>query len=243
MQRPGWHHSRRQKPCSSLSGLGHATHGNLTAALASVRQARAVALTSPVGCGRHAQCVRSPHCSGLQEYREHEASREHVELAYERIVNESFKARQRKGYRPGRGKRGEREAYELPPTILERFTGMLDKGVTAADAAKDMVVYIALALWAGFAYPLNAAPTMLLFVYAVFRTTKKRTRRKPDGPYFGGSAVFGAVLANLVFMFLAFSTAGVIANALPWWRIDLTTPQVAIFFSSVLTGPLNIWFR
>ena len=179
----------------------------------------------------------------MQEYRAHEASREHVELAYERIVNESFKARQRKGYRPGRGKRGERTAYEMPPTLVERFTRLVDMGVTAADAAKNMVVYTALALWGGFAYPLNAAPTMLLFAFAVFRTTQKRTRRKPDGPFFGGSAVFGSVLANALFMFLAYSAGAVIANAFPWWRVDLNTPQVAVFFASVLVGPMNIWFR
>jgi hypothetical protein len=179
----------------------------------------------------------------IQEYREHEASREKVELAYERIVNESFRMRKRKGYRPSRGKRGEKVAFELPPTWSERVLDLVDKGVTAADAARDMLIFTALGVWAAFAFPINAAPTMFTLLFAVFRTTNKRTRRNPEGPFFGGSAVFGAVFTNLLFMFITFVLGNLISVSLPVHELNVLPQQVSPFISTFLLGPFNIWIR
>jgi hypothetical protein len=179
----------------------------------------------------------------IQEYQEHEASREKVELAYERIVNESFRRRQRKGYRPGRGKRGGKVAFDVPPTWSERLVGIVDKGVTAADAARDMLVFGALGVWAAFAFPFNAAPMMLTLLFAVFRTTNKRTRRNPEGPFFGGSAVFGAVLTNLLFIFVTFVLGNLLASSLPVHELNVLPEQVSPFLSTFLLGPFNVWSK
>jgi hypothetical protein len=196
----------------------------------------------PLECARHTDDA-GIQFRGVQEYRSHEASREHVELAYEKIVSQSFRARQKKGYRASRGKRGERVKYEIPPTRLERLTGLVDPSVTLSSGLRDIVFFLVIGVWMSFVYPLHAAPTMLLFGYAVFRTTSKRLIRNPDGPYFGNSAVFGAVLLTVICMLIAFGLGGCIAGALQASGVSSAATQIGPFLNAVFLGVLNIFLK
>ena len=181
--------------------------------------------------------------TAAQEYRNHEASREHVELAYERIMSQSFLSRQKKGFRAGRGKRGERVKYEIPPTFVEKVKDLFDASVTMATFARDMVAFVVFGAWSAGSFPLNNAPTILLSIWVTFRTVQKRTLRNPDGPYFANSPVFGAVLLTVVCMFISYVVSGAIAGVLPWHELGWPAMRVGPFFFGLLMGPLNIYLK
>ena len=181
----------------------------------------------------------------MQEYAEHEKSREHVELAYERIVSSSFRARQKKGYRPGRGKRGERSSYEVPPTLLQKLiTRRIDRGNTLATIARDMAVWVVLGVWLAASHPFEGAPNILCGGFAIFRLTKKRTLRNPDGPWFGNSPVFGALFQTAICWVLALAFISTpIARYLPWHELGLIDVRVQKFVFAVSLGLFNIFLR
>lgn len=178
-----------------------------------------------------------------QEYREHEASREHIELAYEQIVAQSFRDRRKKGFRPSRGKRGERVRYEVPPGWLGRLRGLVDPSVTVASAARDLVMFCAVALWSSLVIPANAAAVAIGFGYAVFRTTSKRKIRNPDGPYFADSPVYGALLLNVIGMLVTMVVAGELARVVPFWSWNINPERADAFLRLALLCPFNIFLK
>jgi Protein CHAPERONE-LIKE PROTEIN OF POR1-like len=178
-----------------------------------------------------------------QEYREHEASREHIELAYESIVNQSFRARRKRGFRPSRGKRGERVRYEVPPGIWGRVKDLIDPSVTLASASRDLVMYAAVGLWSALTIPVNEAALIITFGYAVFRTTNKRKIRNPEGPYFGDSPVFGAVALNVVCMLAAINAATQTAALVPFWMWNINPARASAFLSAAFMCPLNMFLK
>lgn len=180
----------------------------------------------------------------LQEYQEHERSREHVEAAFERIVSQSFQERQKKGFRPARLRSGKAPPPPPPPpTVFSRLKSLLDPSVTLASAARDTLMFTALALWSGFTVPVNTAATLVAFGYATFRTTMARKIRNPDGPYFGDSPVFGAVL-KVVLLFVATNCiAGGVSAVVPWPSFGIEPEQANAFMVLALLGPLNVALR
>jgi Protein CHAPERONE-LIKE PROTEIN OF POR1-like len=179
----------------------------------------------------------------LQEYREHEASREHIELAYEQIVNQSFRARRKQGFRPSRGKRGERTRYEVPPGILGKIKGLVDPSVTLASAARDLFMFCAIALWSAATIGRNNASLVIAFGYAVFRTMTKRKIRNPDGPYFGDSPVFGALVLNVACMVVAMVAANQISAVVPFWMWNINPDRASAFLFIVFLCPLNMFLK
>ena len=166
-----------------------------------------------------------------------------MELAYEKIVSQSFRARQKKGFRPGRSKRGERVKYEIPPSRLQKMKQIFDPSVTLASGARDMAMFVVIALWLAIAQPLTGAPMLLLFGYSVFRLVKKRKLRTPDGPWFGNSPVFGAVFQTIGCMAFAYFCGVSIANVVPWYEFGILTEQAKFFCFAVLCGPLNMFLK
>lgn len=183
------------------------------------------------------------HVSRVQEYAEHERSREHVEAAYEKIVSQSFKARQKKGYRPGRGKRGDRVAFEIPPSRLQRLLSCVERGTTLASFARDYLVYIVLGIWNMMSFPLNSAPLLIMCGWAVFKLTRKRQIRNPEGPYFGESPVFGAVFQTALSLLAAFVIAQWVAPVLPWHEAGLIDVQGQQLLQALFLGLLNIFLK
>lgn len=179
----------------------------------------------------------------MQMYQGHERSREHIELAFERIMRLSFQSRQKKGFRAGRGKRGERARHEEAPTAASRLRALLDPSVTVAVAVRECVSFVAIGLWSAFTAPVNTAAVLVAFGYATFRSTSRRKIRNPDGPYFGDSPVFGAVLKVVLCMLAANLIGGALAVALPWPRYGVLPDQVTAFCLVAFLGPLNLMFK
>lgn len=173
-------------------------------------------------------------------YHGHERSREHIELAFERIMRQSFQSRQKKGFRAGRGKRGERTRVEEAPTAASRLRGLFDPSITAAVAVRECVAFAAIGLWSAFTAPVNTAAVLVAFGYAAFRSTSRRKIRNPDGPYFGDSPVFGAVLKVVLCMLTANLLGGGLAVMFPWARYGILPDQVTAFCLVAFLGPLNL---
>lgn len=155
----------------------------------------------------------------------------------------SFQSRQKKGFRAGRGRRGERTRVEEAPTPLSRLRGLLNPSITAAVAARDCVSFAAIGLWSAFTTPVNTASVLVAFGYAAFLSTTRRKIRNPDGPYFGDSPVFGAVLKVVLCMLAANLIGGALAVVVPWARYGVMPDHITAFCLVALLGPLNLLFK
>lgn len=180
----------------------------------------------------------------MQEYHEHERSREHIEAAFERIVSQSFRERQKKGFRPSRLRSGKAPPPPPPPpTVLSRLKNLLDPSMTLSNAARDTLMFAALALWSAFTVPVNTASTLVAFGYATYRSTTARKIRNPEGPYFGDSPVFGAVLKVVLLFVTTNCIAGAVSAVVPWPSFGVDPEQANAFMVLALLGPLNVALR
>lgn len=91
----------------------------------------------------------------------------------------------------------------LPPTqrvsLWQRVRSAVEPSVPVSTLVNDGTVFLVLAVWAGW-QSLAAEPTLPLcgaLAYAVWKLYDKRTRRDPDGPFFGGNAIWGALAAGM----------------------------------------------
>ncbi|KAG2452529.1 hypothetical protein HYH02_002767 [Chlamydomonas schloesseri] len=130
-------------------------------------------------------------------YRWHEPSREAIELAFDRITQEKLKARHKYGFRPVRmGKRGD-VVGEAKATWEKKVNDLIDPTITSRTLINEGSVFAVLALWATFAtdqsFPLAAA-----FAYSVYKFQNKRVKRDPEGPFFGGNPIVGAILTTVI---------------------------------------------
>ena len=120
---------------------------------------------------------------------------------------------------------------------------LIDPSVTLANAARDTLMFTALALWSAFTVPVNTASTLVAFGYATYRSTMARKLRNPEGPYFGDSPVFGAVL-KVVLLFVATNClAGAVSAIVPWPRFGIDPESANAFMVLGFLGPLNVALR
>lgn len=84
-----------------------------------------------------------------QQYRWHEPSRESIELAFESVLKEKFKARQKLGFRPPRTGRRTDVIGETgrPEGWGKKIRDLIDPTVTMNTIINECAVYAALAVW------------------------------------------------------------------------------------------------
>jgi hypothetical protein len=73
-------------------------------------------------------------------------------------------------------------------------------------------------------FPLAAA-----FAYSVYQFQSKRVKRNPEGPFFGGNAIVGAIFSTLCCLAVACGVSALV------WFVHACEPQLAV---SVTQHPL-----
>lgn len=183
----------------------------------------------------------APH--SLQEFQAHEASREHIEAAYERIVSSSFKNRRKQGFRPGRTKRGKQVDFEAPPTLAERLKAAIDPTATLVTLVNESVIFGLLGVWSAATIPLNVLPTMLTFAVSVWKMLSKRNMRNPEGPHFMGSAAWGALLVGVLGMAVSLFFSVALRMYFPFWRFGIPEERAAAFLVSFFMCPITVFLK
>ncbi|KAL6762358.1 hypothetical protein V8C86DRAFT_2520626 [Haematococcus lacustris] len=177
-----------------------------------------------------------------EDYRWHEPSREAIELAFESILKEKYRVRQKLGFQPPRsGKRGEAVGAGQGVPLTRRLAGLFDATVTLNSFINEAVVYLALGLWALFSsdqsFPLAGA-----FAYSVYKYQSRRLAASPDGPFFGGNAIVGALLTTTFNIGIACGLMTLATGPLQS-VLETSMRQVGAFLVILVAGTLNIYVK
>eukprot|EP00879_Flechtneria_rotunda_P027640 GHRR01029617.1.p1 GENE.GHRR01029617.1~~GHRR01029617.1.p1 ORF type:complete len:246 (+),score=39.37 GHRR01029617.1:210-947(+) len=137
-----------------------------------------------------------------EQYKWHEPSREAIEMAFDGLLQRHLKGRFKFGFRPPRTGRRSDVLGEQRVTLWSRFMELFDPTITTRTLINEGAVFGAFALWVLFSsdqsFPLAGA-----FAYSVYQFQSKRVKRNPDGPFFGGNAIVGAILSTLACLAVA----------------------------------------
>jgi len=147
-----------------------------------------------------------------EQYKQHEPSRESIELAFDTILTTKMKVRHKHGFQPPKtGKRSDAQG-ELKVSIWQKIKDAFEPNVSSVTMVNDGSIFLALALWAAW-QAASSDPTLPLGAAVCFCAWKlydKRNKRNPDGPYWGNSPIWGALLNTM----LALAFGGVVSYLL-----------------------------
>jgi ATP-dependent HslUV protease ATP-binding subunit HslU len=127
------------------------------------------------------------------------------------------------------------------PTFLTKLGELFDPTVTTRTIINEGAVFGAFALWVLFSadqsFPLAAA-----FCYSVYSFQSKRVKREPEGPFFGGNAIVGAIFATACALAVA---CGVMTLLTPTMSALLgqSSRQVGAFLVIATIGVINIYVK
>lgn len=113
----------------------------------------------------------------------------------------------------------------------QRWMRLWEPHVPLSTIVNEGVVYLALAVWAGWQSSI-AEPTLPLggaLAYAVWKVYDKRTKRNPEGPFWGGSALWGALLTCVAGVALGGSLAWLLSQAATPIALPAGTPPSVPF--------------
>lgn len=137
----------------------------------------------------------------VEQYREHEPSRESIELAFDSILQQTMRSRHKFGFRPPkRGRRGDAEGDAPKLSLWQMFRGKFEPNVPSTTLVNDGSIFLALGLWAAW-QAASSDPTLPLgaaICFCAWKLYDKRNKRNPDGPHLGGSPVWGALGSTLL---------------------------------------------
>ena len=153
-----------------------------------------------------------------EQYREHEASREAIELAFDDILQEKMKVRHRFGFRPPqRGKRGEATGNGPRLSIWQQIRSRFESFVPLSTIVNDGSIFLALGLWAAWQAS-SSDPTLPIgaaICFCAWKLYDKRNKRDPDGPHWGGSPVWGALVSTIASLIFGGALSFILVQALP----------------------------
>ena len=181
-----------------------------------------------------------------QTYRRHEASREAVEGAFDAILQERMRARHKLGFQPPRaaGRATGPAAAPRKPSLATRFLSIFDPSVGVTTVVNDGSIFLALAVLAAW-QARSTDPTLPLvgaICYCAWRVFDKRKAQSPDGPFFGGSPVWGALGTTLLALVAGLLVSAALARALPL-PPTLRPASVGLFVINVTLGAACIFLR
>lgn len=181
----------------------------------------------------------------VEQYQGHEPSREAIELAYEAIIDQDFKARRKYGFQPpSTGRKTDLRGDEQKKNLVELFKERLEPALSAAAIVNDGAIFAILGLWAAIMSS-TYDPTLPLggaMCFCGWRLFSKRRIRSPEGPYWGNSPVWGALLTTLI---------GLVVGGLVSWLIVQYVPlpsmvqpeSIGIFIIFLLLAATCIFFK
>nr|QKY15057.1 CHAPERONe-LIKe PROTEIn Of POR1-like (POR1) [Polytomella parva] len=169
-----------------------------------------------------------------------EPSKDAIELAYDSIIRDKLSERRKDGPRiRRRGKFGQAIYVRANSSILKKFQSLFDPTVTLTNFINDGVVYGALAMWAFLSSELTM-PLSFAMCYSIYSFQTRRTARNPEGQFWGGNALFGAMVTTFAAMAVA-TFAGI---SLDWllirFRINLLRRSLMPPFTILSMGFLAI---
>lgn len=137
----------------------------------------------------------------VEQYRAHEPSREAIELAFDDILQQTMKSRNRFGFRPPqRGRRGDAAGEAPRQSLWERLLSKFEPNVPGTTLVNDGSIFVALGVWAAW-QAASSDPTLPLgaaICFCAWKLYDKRSKRDPEGPHLGGSPVWGALGSTLL---------------------------------------------
>lgn len=177
-----------------------------------------------------------------EQYKWHEPSRESIELAYDQIIKEKMQARQKFGFKPPRtGRRKDAIGEPDQPSLADRFASLFDPTITLITLINEGALFGALAFWALFSgdqsFPLAAA-----FGYSVYSFQSKRIKRDPEGPFFGGNAMVGAILSTLIALAVGCGVMA-LATATLGSALGTNTRQIGGCIVCAVIGLFNVYLK
>jgi hypothetical protein len=160
-----------------------------------------------------------------EQYKGHEPSRESIELAFDSILQSSIKFRHKYGFKPPKtGRRSDVSGDAEKISIIQRIKDAFEPNVSSVTLVNDGSIFLALALWAAW-QAASSDPTLPLGAAVCFCAWKlydKRNKRNPDGPYWGNSPIWGALLTTIGALIAGGLLSYVLAQVLP------LPPQISI---------------
>lgn len=181
----------------------------------------------------------------VEQYNRHEPSRESIELALDAILQEKMKVRHREGFRPPtRGRRGEAQGDAPRLSLWERVRSYFEPSVPATTLVNDGSVFVALGVWAAWTaaasdptLPLGAA-----LAFAAWKLYDKRNKRNPDGPFWGGNPMWGALGATVLSLIIGSILAYALVNVVPM-PPRLASEAVGLFLITMILGFTAIFLK
>ncbi|GFR44884.1 hypothetical protein Agub_g6228 [Astrephomene gubernaculifera] len=130
-------------------------------------------------------------------YRWHEPSREAIELAFDHLIKEKLSARHKYGFQPIRTGRRGGVLGRAKASWEKKLYDLIDPTITPTNLINEGSVFLGLALWAMFATD-QSFPLAASFAYSVYKYQQKRVKADPEGPFFGGNPIVGAILTTVL---------------------------------------------
>ncbi|GBF95022.1 hypothetical protein Rsub_07523 [Raphidocelis subcapitata] len=176
----------------------------------------------------------------FERYKWDEPSREAIEAAFDTLLQTHYKQRQRFGFQPP-GVRSRSAPRAGAPSAFGRVGALFDPTVTGRTIVNEGAVFGAFAVWVLFSSD-SSFPLASTFVYSVYQFQQKRLKRDPEGPFFMGNPMVGAVFATLCTLALGCGLMAVLATPLST-VLGQSARQVGAFITIVVMGVLGMWLR
>jgi ATP-dependent HslUV protease ATP-binding subunit HslU len=172
------------------------------------------------------------------QYSQHEPSRESIELAFDTILQQKMKVRHRFGFRPPtRGKYGEAKGDELKQSIWQIIRSKFEPSVPSTTLVNDGSIFLALGLWAAW-QAASSDPTLPIgaaLCFCAWKLYDKRNKRNPDGPYLGGSPIWGALGSTIFSLLMGAVVSFGLVQILPL-PARITGEAAGLFFTTISLG-------
>lgn len=153
-----------------------------------------------------------------EQYKEHEPSRESIELAFDSILQSSIKFRHKYGFRPPKtGRRTDATGDPEKISIIQRIKDAFEPNVSSVTLVNDGSIFAALALWAAWQAG-SSDPTLPLgaaICFCAWKLYDKRNKRNPDGPYWGNSPIWGALVSTVMSLIAGGLISYILAQFIP----------------------------
>ena len=174
----------------------------------------------------------------FDQYRTHDPSREAIELAFDDILHQTMKARHKFGFKPPqRGKRSDAAGDAPRISLWQRFRSLFELSVPAPTLVNDGSIFAALGLWAGW-QAASSDPTLPIgaaLCFCAWKLYDKRNKRNPDGPYLGGSPIWGALGSTILSLLFGAVLSYVLVQVVPL-PAKVTGEAFGLFMISLSLG-------
>eukprot|EP00210_Caulerpa_lentillifera_P007570 g7230.t1 len=184
-----------------------------------------------------------------ETYRHHDPSREAIELAFDAVLEEHIQKRKKYGFQPAKlgQKNKDMSDAETPQrrSLVSRIRNWFEPAVPLTTIVNDGVIYLLLGCWAAGTQYVTSDPTgpfVVAMGFCAWRLFDKRQKRNPDGPYLGGSPIFGALGTTVLGCLFASIIAVGIIPIIPWQK-NFSADSLSAFLSIVVIGLTSIFVK